>query len=81
VVPVTAGINVCVVPKSSEADRGVTLTLTEVGAGTDSDAGTAGELVTVLLQPRAHAVLTSRASVSIAGRCLRGALREQAQAS
>src|ERR1700720_3726637 len=81
VVPVTAGINVCVVPKSSEADRGVTLTLSEVGVGVGGGSWTTGELVTRLLQAKPHAVLRSRARVSTLGKRQCGTLRERVPAS
>lgn len=77
----TVGINACVVPRRSDAVTGVTLTLTEVGVGVGGGEWTTGELVTMLPQPREHPALTSRASVSTAGKWLGGALREQVPAS
>jgi hypothetical protein len=74
VAPVTVGVNVCVVPKSSEAVRGVTLTLTEAGAGVGGGGWTTGVLATKLAQPRVLPALTSRTRVSTVGKRLCDAL-------
>jgi hypothetical protein len=61
--PVTVGVKACVLPKSSEAVAGVTVTPTAeiVGVG---GGGTAEELSTPLAQPTVNPLLMSRARTS-----------------
>ena len=81
VAPVTVPVNVCVVPKSSEAVKGVTLTLTEAGAGVGGGGWATGDLATKLAQPMAHPAATSTARVSTIGERLCDALCEWLPAS
>jgi hypothetical protein len=67
-------MNACVLPKSIEAVRGVTLTLTKVDVGTGGGGWTADELVTTLPQPKAQPAVTSTARVRTVGKRLCGAL-------
>jgi len=66
--PVTVGVKACVLPKSSEAVAGVTVTPTAEGVGVGGG-GTAEELATLLPQPMVNPLLMRRAKTSHSQAC------------
>ena len=62
--PVTMGVKACVLPRSSEAVAGVTVTPTAEGVGVGGGGWTAVEPATPLPQPIANPLLMSRAKTS-----------------
>ena len=75
--PATVGVKVCVLPSRTEDVVGVTVTLTEEGAGVGGGADGLTEVETPPLQPKVHAAVARRMRFARAGkRCDCAALQE-----
>ena len=74
--PVTLGVKVCVLPRRTDDEVGVIVTLTEEGVGVGGGADGLTEVATPPLQPRVHATVAKRTTVASAGKRGCAALRE-----